>query len=100
MTNSTYHTINGTEINGTTRDFPSTFTSGWAAIKAILLLGESKGEEFANQTIIFSYYYNWLRNHQTSFGLFGNPTVESNYWGLSTMDLFENENCYNDFIFI
>jgi len=65
----------------------SDFTSGWAAMKAISLI-EKNG--VFNQTIINKInqtrinYYTWLYNYQAKNGLFGEVTIESNYWGVLT----------------
>jgi len=73
----------GTHPNVTKSDF----TSGWAATKAIKIL-ESKlilapeQINFINQITID--YYDWLHFFQAKNALFGQITIETNYFGILT----------------
>jgi len=81
----------GTYRNSTSSDF----TSGWAAIKTISLIERN---EVLNQSMLDLInqtqlnYYKWLYNYQAKNGLFGQVTLESNYWGvLTAYELYSNE---------
>ena len=65
----------------------SDFSTGWAAMKAISLIEKNEVlnqsmKALINQTRI--NYYNWLYNYQAVNSLFGQITIESNYWGVFT----------------
>lgn len=64
----------------------SDFVSSWAAINSydLLSLNDNQKEEF--RTYI-SNYYNWLSDHQAKNGLFGNITIEVNYFGVLSVHL-------------
>ncbi len=65
----------------------SDFTSGWAAMKSIkilesMLLLTPLQSNFINQTKID--YYDWLHFFQAKNALFGQITIETNYFGILT----------------
>ncbi len=65
----------------------SDFTSGWAAMKSIEILRGMvtlTPEETNNINQISTSYYGWLRFFQARNALFGQITLESNYFGMLT----------------
>jgi len=73
----------GTHPNVTKSDF----TSGWAAMKSIKILESilnltTEQINFINQITID--YYDWLHFYQAKNALFGQITIETNYFGILT----------------
>jgi ABC-type multidrug transport system ATPase subunit/prenyltransferase beta subunit len=65
----------------------SEFKSGWAAIKSIELLEQVLPLSLTQKNLINTIkidYYNWLHYYQAQNGLFGQITIESNYFGVLT----------------
>jgi len=65
----------------------SDFNSGWAAMKAISLIEKHEDLNLTMKSLIIqarNNYYKWLYNYQAKNGLFGEITLESNYWGVLT----------------
>lgn len=73
----------GVRPNSTTSDF----NSGWAAMKSIEILRDLISltpEESNNINQISINYYQWLHFFQAKNGLFGQISLESNYFGMLT----------------
>ena len=63
----------------------SDFKSGWAAMKSIEILRNEKlikPSDFINATI---RYYDWLHYFQAKNSLFGQTTIETNFYGISAL---------------
>jgi ABC-2 type transport system ATP-binding protein len=63
-------------------DDNSNFKSGWAAIKAIDILREDNLTDFSGINEIILRYYDWLHFFQGKNALFGQTTIQANYFGV------------------
>ncbi|MHA1642878.1 MAG: prenyltransferase/squalene oxidase repeat-containing protein [Promethearchaeota archaeon] len=73
----------------------SDFKSGWAAIKSLRLIKNKIVLNPTQQNLINqaeSSYYNWLNKYQALNTLFGQITVESNYFGILGTYIYDSEN--------
>lgn len=68
----------------------SDFKSGWAAIKSLDILERSYPSDF-QYNIYRSNYYNWTHKFQAINSLFGQITVESNYFGILGLNEYNIE---------
>ena len=64
--------------------YNSDFKSGWAAVKGIDILEKNSSVNKANNNFYRESYYNWLYEHQAENGLFGEISLQGNYWGVLT----------------
>ncbi len=62
--------------------YNSDFKSGWAAMKAIDILEKNATVNNLNNNLYRKNYYNWLYAHQAENGLFGEISLQANYWGV------------------
>jgi len=62
--------------------YNSDFKSGWAAMKAIDILEKNTTVNKVNNNFYRESYYNWLYEHQAENGLFGEISLQANYWGV------------------
>ena len=83
--------LNCSNINGGFGVSPNTtisdFKSGWAAMKSIEILKPMINLTVEDNILIHQVsirYYNWLRFFQARNALFGQITIESNYFGILT----------------
>jgi ABC-type multidrug transport system ATPase subunit/prenyltransferase beta subunit len=83
--------LNCSNNNGGFGDRPnstiSDFKSGWAAMKSIGILKSMFNLTIEDSNLIQQVsvrYYNWLRYFQARSALFGQITIESNYFGMLT----------------
>jgi ABC-2 type transport system ATP-binding protein len=68
----------------------SDFTSGWAAIKSLDLLEKLYPGNFP-YNFYRSQYYNWTHQFQAKNSLFGQITLESNYFGILCLNEYNLE---------
>ena len=68
----------------------SDFTSGWAAIKSLDLLERLYPANFP-YNFYRSQYYNWTHLFQAKNSLFGQITIESNYFGILCLNEYNLE---------
>ena len=68
----------------------SDFKSGWAAMKSLEILENIYPIGF-QYNIYRSNYYNWTHQFQAKNSLFGQITVESNYFGILGIDEYDLE---------
>jgi len=62
--------------------YNSDFKSGWAAVKGIDILEKNSSLNKINNNFYRESYYNWLYEHQAENGLFGEISLQANYWGV------------------
>ncbi len=62
--------------------YNSDFKSGWAAMKTIDILEKNGSVNKVNNNFYRESNYNWLYEHQAENGLFGEVSLQGNYWGV------------------
>ncbi|MFX0070465.1 MAG: ATP-binding cassette domain-containing protein [Candidatus Hermodarchaeota archaeon] len=62
--------------------YNSDFISGWAAMNSIELIENNITITSININSYRKAYYDWLYNHQGENGLFGDISLQANYWGV------------------
>ncbi|MBD3196416.1 MAG: ATP-binding cassette domain-containing protein [Candidatus Lokiarchaeota archaeon] len=72
-------------------NYSSDFKSGWAALNAINLLEKNATASLLANNQIKIDYYNWLYNYQAMNGLFGDISLQTNYYGVTTLYNFDSE---------
>jgi ABC-2 type transport system ATP-binding protein len=68
----------------------SDFSSGWAAMKSLKIIEEAFPTIF-QYNFYRSSYYNWTHRFQAKNSLFGQITIESNYFGILALDEYDLE---------
>ncbi|MFX0137190.1 MAG: prenyltransferase/squalene oxidase repeat-containing protein [Candidatus Hodarchaeota archaeon] len=63
-------------------NYTSDFRSGWAAINSLNLLKSYGSLNDLDLNNYITRFYNWSYQHQASNGLFGQITLETNYFGV------------------
>ncbi|MFX1567608.1 MAG: prenyltransferase/squalene oxidase repeat-containing protein [Promethearchaeota archaeon] len=75
----------------------SDFKAGWATMNALKILKDEKlihTSDFINAT---EKYYDWLHFYQAKNALFGQTTIEANFYGISALYAY-NPKIFTDFI--
>ena len=72
----------GYRPNNAAISYYSEFISGWAAMNSITYLEKNISLNGVNINSYKSNYYNWLYEHQAENGLFGEVSLQGNYWGV------------------
>jgi ABC-2 type transport system ATP-binding protein len=60
----------------------SDFKSGWAVLNAIKLIEKNISTSHVDINSYEKNYYTWLYDHQAINGLFGEISLQANYWGV------------------
>jgi ABC-2 type transport system ATP-binding protein len=79
-------------------NIPADFTSGWAAMKSIGILEKLIPINIEDLNEPKINYYNWTHNFQAKNTLFGDITLESNYYGVFTLFEYNQEQLYDNLI--
>ena len=77
-------------------DYSSEFISGWAAMNSITYLEQNVSLSGISTISYKNNYYNWLYKHQAENGLFGDVSIQANYWGVLSNYLVDKENLGED----
>ena len=72
--------------------YNSDLKSGWAAVKGMDILEKNSSLNKINNNFYRESYYNWLYEHQAENGLFGEISLQANYWGVLSNYQAEPEN--------
>ncbi|TFF89304.1 MAG: ATP-binding cassette domain-containing protein, partial [Promethearchaeota archaeon] len=72
--------------------FNSDFISGWSAMNSIDLIEENISVGNIDLDSHRKAYYDWLATHQAENGLFGDISLQANYWGALSIYHADREN--------
>ncbi len=75
----------------------SNFKAGWAAMNTLNILKEEKLIFLSDFINVTERYYGWLHFFQAKNALFGQTTIEANFYGISALYTY-NPKIFTDFI--
>ena len=76
--------------------YESEFKSGWAAMNSITSLEKNVSLSGININYYKKDYFDWLYDHQAENGLFGEISIQANYWGVLSNYKADPENLADD----
>ncbi|TFG27917.1 MAG: ATP-binding cassette domain-containing protein [Promethearchaeota archaeon] len=82
----------GYRPDNVSRTYESDFKSGWAAMRSIQFLEKNSSIDDIYINAYRLEYYNWLYDHQAENGLFGEISLQANYWGVLANHYADPEN--------